>query len=453
MSREIIAYIIEKIKKGKRIGFVYASSTLAEECAQYAELFSIKYVLHTKNSRELKVIRDLNESWSKVDLVIFSPTITTGVSYDKLVGEGAFDELVMYICQQSATIRDQFQMSMRFRHLTSNTITLFYGKGFDKTLGEPTFEYARSNLKISTEISVESGDEYINTMMMILSELPDSDIKNEKIVELITFQNRLPDMNFAWAERIAALNILETIFDKKMLKTITGIYAKHYNWNFLQDGFIPSIFQLEALEEYQIKEFNEIKIISSDQYVDIKNRLIDDYTTQPVLKTELDQMRKFEYLQVFTDSENSKIIFNEALEKSSPIKNFVDYMIQSIRNDLYDKKILQLNMFKMISKRLHIIDITEPGTHVHNKYLDFSSEERREIRLTFETDYNPDDIEFHKRAGNPARTGLLFNHILMATFGVKLIKARESSYWIISSIMDVNFGLKSIFKNIEDCPF
>ena len=44
---------------------------------------------------------DVNKKWCKYDIIIYSPTITTGISFDV---ENYFDNIYMYLCDQSTGV-------------------------------------------------------------------------------------------------------------------------------------------------------------------------------------------------------------------------------------------------------------------------------------------------------------------------------------------------------------
>ena len=60
----------------------------------------------------------VNRTWSEVQVVMYTASITVGVSFDKL----HFDELFVYGSCMSMSVRDLFQAMMRVRHLTNNVM-------------------------------------------------------------------------------------------------------------------------------------------------------------------------------------------------------------------------------------------------------------------------------------------------------------------------------------------
>ena len=58
----------------------------------------------------------VNKTWSEVQVVMYTASITVGISFDKL----HFDELFVYGSCMSMSVRDLFQAMMRVRHLKNN---------------------------------------------------------------------------------------------------------------------------------------------------------------------------------------------------------------------------------------------------------------------------------------------------------------------------------------------
>ena len=66
-----------------------------------------------------KELQDVNSLWDKYQNVIYTGSITVGVSYDSGYH---FDNLFMYFSVYSSLVRDMFQASLRARYINNNTL-------------------------------------------------------------------------------------------------------------------------------------------------------------------------------------------------------------------------------------------------------------------------------------------------------------------------------------------
>lgn len=77
-------------------------------------------------------LADVETSWAKLSLLMYSPTITVGINYDPKLADGSgpdparlFDVLYIYGTRGGATPRDLFQASLRVRNLKENRCIYF----------------------------------------------------------------------------------------------------------------------------------------------------------------------------------------------------------------------------------------------------------------------------------------------------------------------------------------
>ena len=116
------------LKNKKNIVIVSMSSTVANEYYKKYEK-TYKSVLHCADSDDSikKKLIDVNSYWSQFQLVIYSPTISAGVSYDKV----HFDEMYIILSKQSVAPRDLLQMMSRCRKIKNkNSYVLINGFPF-----------------------------------------------------------------------------------------------------------------------------------------------------------------------------------------------------------------------------------------------------------------------------------------------------------------------------------
>ena len=83
---------------------------------------------HSENAdrdKKNKEFGDVETYWSKVDVLMYTPTITVGINYDPADEAQLFDQLYLYGTRKGATVRDMFQASLRVRKLRDNKMVFF----------------------------------------------------------------------------------------------------------------------------------------------------------------------------------------------------------------------------------------------------------------------------------------------------------------------------------------
>jgi hypothetical protein len=114
--------LTKDIKENKKIVIVSMSSEIAHT---YYELYKNKYsvCLHTsKTDDELfDKLKDVNSYWSQFNIVIYSPTIESGVDFNLEY----FDSMYCILCSNSTSQRGFMQMSNRIRKLKNNNVNIF----------------------------------------------------------------------------------------------------------------------------------------------------------------------------------------------------------------------------------------------------------------------------------------------------------------------------------------
>lgn len=114
---KLIEKLKEKLKENKKCVFVCGNRELAIQInAELQGKYKIMFH-HRENKLDNNV--NVNELWSYCDLLIYTPTITCGISYTKLY----YDELFIYTSNVGSCIpRDLIQSSRRIRKFKNNTI-------------------------------------------------------------------------------------------------------------------------------------------------------------------------------------------------------------------------------------------------------------------------------------------------------------------------------------------
>jgi hypothetical protein len=115
---------IEFAKIGKRIVFVCSSRTKGATLYERFLKEGFRVIFHSsEDGKEQKeVLLNVREEWAKYQIVIYTTTITVGVSYSNVPAEAEFDELFLYATASCALPRDIAQALLRARVIKSNQL-------------------------------------------------------------------------------------------------------------------------------------------------------------------------------------------------------------------------------------------------------------------------------------------------------------------------------------------
>ena len=136
----------------------YANQIYDEITTKYPQLKLALYTASTGGKEKVK-LKNVDALWSEVNVLIYSPTISAGVSFDQV----HFDLIFGVICNGSCTERDYHQMLRRVRKIEDKHILILNYSNFqvDPTSKYTTYEETKDyclkmkdvNLKRSYETS------------------------------------------------------------------------------------------------------------------------------------------------------------------------------------------------------------------------------------------------------------------------------------------------------------
>tara|TARA_R110002012_G_scaffold158318_1_gene319709 strand:+ start:1283 stop:4369 length:3087 start_codon:yes stop_codon:yes gene_type:complete len=123
-KNQLVGEMVKKLNDNKRCVFVCGSKTFAEFALEHIKRdIKEKTILFYNAENKLPLHTDVNTEWAKADLLIYTPSITCGISYANT--EMKFDNLFLYaVNTHSAHFRDMIQASRRCREITDSHITV-----------------------------------------------------------------------------------------------------------------------------------------------------------------------------------------------------------------------------------------------------------------------------------------------------------------------------------------
>lgn len=299
----------------------------------------VKFYDRFSNKDDLK---DVNESWKNADVILYTPVITTGISYtnDKHV----FDTIFVN-CKNTCQARDLMQMAMRIRNLRDNKI--YFALSNRQMFGTPdiafkSFEEFQDDIRLrgSTILKItkaESLKQQINACMTTFN------------VDLL---------------RVRYFNMREQSISSRYYQQLCIYLFKRQGYNVIELEEKASDMKIEAEAFDRVTEYSSIESLEYDDVRALKTQdkdkntqlQVDKYYFENMLVRDLPEVEKsrlfYDYYQnVFRKS----ILNNVRLEKSNID---IDQLIRDdvVKSDsLIDKmtlKGLKLDHIKKINKLL-----------------------------------------------------------------------------------------------------
>lgn len=116
--------VLETVKAGKRVAIPCGSQKQGLAFEKILIANNISYLFyHSNDDRTMRkeTLQDVNASWAKVQVLLYTPSVTIGINYDSK--DCQFDQLFMYASAGGGIPRDMFQGSLRARVIKDNKMT------------------------------------------------------------------------------------------------------------------------------------------------------------------------------------------------------------------------------------------------------------------------------------------------------------------------------------------
>lgn len=308
-KKSFVNEILKKLKNNKRCVVVCGSKKLSDYIKIECKDYNIKAY---DNRNQLPLCCDVNKEWENCDLLIYTPTITCGISYDNVTKH--FDTLFIYAVNiGSCHFRDTIQAHKRVRHFTSTIIYICLN---DKFKGHPI-----DIMPLTKDGIRDIEDKY-------KAQLFGDEVKTLKNMDKLSF--------------IYNINI-----HNKLEKNISSIclngFAKKYLY---EENIIPikNINSVDSIEfENDIWLFNDIETINKAERDNIKQKFNNMNIDREILDEEdIKKMIKYNYSQEQCEENLCETIKQEFFDeyysdkicrnKMSSVRSFKE-MLHSIKFD------------------------------------------------------------------------------------------------------------------------
>ncbi|KAJ3061119.1 hypothetical protein HK102_009244, partial [Quaeritorhiza haematococci] len=115
--------MIDLVDSGRKFAVFTTSKGIGDDIKAFLKQHNrdlrIQFYNSSMPGKSTRELQEVNESWVNYDVVIYTPTITVGVSFDV---PDYFYTIFVYAGMKSCTVRDMIQACFRIRHLESKTI-------------------------------------------------------------------------------------------------------------------------------------------------------------------------------------------------------------------------------------------------------------------------------------------------------------------------------------------
>ena len=242
------------LDEGKRCAVVCGSKKLSEYVIEQNPNYNIKSY---NNKNPLPLSCNVNKEWSECDLLIYTPTITAGISYDVKEVSKQFDTLFIYsVNKGSCHFRDTIQAHKRVRVFKSNVIYICLN---DKFKGHPY------EIMPLTKDGVEEIEEKYKLQLF------EDEVKTLANMEKLSY--------------IYNINIHNKLEFNVSSLCLNG-FAKRYLYeeNIHPVGTILDETKLEL--DVEMWDWDDIEDIKYDEKLVIKNMLEDIRVNKPIVEDE-----------------------------------------------------------------------------------------------------------------------------------------------------------------------
>jgi hypothetical protein len=280
---EWLVKIFDYIKNDKKIVIPIASNNKAKDLLNKINVdFPNKKVLlihkETSDEEKLENVINVNKSWSEYDIVIYTPSVSMGISYDL---ENYFDAIFAYGCHNSLGAQEFCQMIHRVRHPNEKTIYLAVDLYKDFNIDEDIYTYNEVE-------KILCSDYYLTQYNLYNNLLPIKYERNE---------NNNITLNYPYKDEpiydLFVNNTIETLENKQNFSACLFGYIKCKEYNIIFEKIEESeentsiIEQMKSLRKEREENEKDINIngilhakdITKEEYI-LKIKQRDDYLSE-----------------------------------------------------------------------------------------------------------------------------------------------------------------------------
>lgn len=409
----------------KKIVIPMASNNKAKDLYErLSKKFTNKKIIliHKETSEEekLKKLLNVNNIWIKYDVVIYTPTVCMGVSFDP----EHFDNIFAYGCHNSLGAQEFCQMLHRVRHIRENNIYI-------------SFDYFKYHDPIEDIVTYDQVEEmlcndYYLTYNNLHNNLINKKFKRVGNQRVLYYPHKNEPIYDLYVR-----NSIENIINKLNFTAAFFGYAKfkNYQYEFYQseknDDLVGELKNLRKTRE------EEEKNVELDNIFNAKNLDKDEYLEKCMRKdnfmseNDYNEIKKYNFLKTY----NLEIeeLTKELLEKYYDKKLMLTYnnlsnIIKSDEQNTNDKlKIMLNNQISGDEYRNCYQDLTYKNKYTYHYYA---------LRLLEYSDFDINDIDSDK-------------FISKDKLDIDILNKKIENKTIYEFVEEEKYGLYKKFDNIK----
>lgn len=450
----------KQLMDDKKIVIPMASNNKAKDLYErLSKKFSNKKIIliHKETSEEekLKKLLNVNNIWIKYDVVIYTPTVCMGVSFDV----EHFDNIFAYGCHNSLGAQEFCQMLHRVRSISENNIYISfdYFKYYDPIEDIVTYDQVEEML----------CNDYYLTYNNIHNNLLIKKFKRVGNQRVIYYPHKKEPIYDLYVR-----NSIENIINKLNFTAAFFGYAKfkNYQYEFFQSEKNEDL--VEELKNLRKTREQEEKNIEMENILNAKNLDKDEYLEKCMRKdnfmseSDYNEIKKYNFLNTYNLGASE--ITKELLEKYYDKKLMLTYnnlsnIIKSDEQDTKEKlKIMLNNQINGDEYRNCYQDLTYKNKYTYHYYA---------LRLLEYCDFDINDIDSEKEVKkekldvdiinkkiedmtiyefvNEEKYGLYKKFDVIKLINGKILNTADYMINLINNIITKQYGIKFKCKKVK----
>ena len=416
--------IMRKLKDKKRCVVVCGSKKLSDYIKDMANSYNIKSY---DNRNPLPLTCDVNEEWANCQLLIYTPTITAGISYDNMAKP--FDTLFIYAVNKgSCHFRDTIQAHKRVRHFNETILYVCLNEGFK---GHPLdiMPLTKDGVReIEDKYKAQLFNDEVNTLknMDKLAFIYNINIHNKLEQNISSLclngfaKKYLYEENIMPKAKVDSIETIEFENDEWVFNNIETINKEERNE--IREQFNDMSVDKEMVDEEDIKKM--IKYNYSVEQCEeglsetIKQEFFDEYYSDKSSRDKLSSVRSFKEML-----HSIKFDFMKFAEHRDGLKSVQDMPIE-----MYDMKIKRYEHILIFFNELGFINKEDKTFDIDTEFFGEDLNKMSEFYKTIDikalnTMLNDGYIKSNKGDDgilNSKQLKGVFNQLLMDEFGLEV---------------------------------
>ena len=335
--------ILLKLEDNKKLAIAMASNSKAKDLAEY-----INQKFQSENKKVLLINREMSESekrsllqnvnsnWNKYDVVIYTPSVCMGVSFDI---ESYFDYIFAYGCHESLGSQEWCQMIHRVRSPVNKQIYVAIDKYNPYNESDDIISYGDVERLLCSDYYLTHYDLHTN----IIPKKMKKDEKNEREIVYPYKDEPIYDLYIRNCQEIIEnkLNFTASFFG----------YAKFKEYKM---SFLP-----ETPEDIEISK--ELKEIKEEREEEEKDKLIEGIKNAPIIDSDT-YKEKVKQRDEFITEEDKYAMHKHRIIKCYHLDKKTDEEINTILDDEFIDKYHSRDMMKWYNNLTAIMNTDNQKT-------------------------------------------------------------------------------------------